>query len=88
MRDISIADKKKRVKAWLNDNYWGFKMDDRPEVVPGSLLHTLLLLDNTLDEILGECCSCHSERFLSDQRTDICLAMYNLVLMAEKGSAN
>lgn len=88
MRDISIADKKKRVKAWLNDNYWGFKMDDRPEVVPGSLLHTLLLLDNTLDEIVGECYTCHSESFLFDQRTDIYLAMYNLVLMAEKRSTN
>lgn len=88
MRDISIADKKKRVKAWLNDHYWGFKMDDRPEVIPGSMLHTLLLLDNTLDEIIGECCTCHSESFLFDQRTDIYLAMYNLVKMAEKGGWN
>ena len=84
MRDITVSDKKKRVASWLNDHYWKFKMEERPEVVPGSILHTILILDAACDELLGD----HGTASVCDQVTDIYLAMYNLVKLAEKGGWN
>lgn len=81
MNAFSTHDMKKMVNDWLRDHYYGLKQEERPEVVPGSLLDTLLILDAANDELIAEL----GTSSVCDQVTDIYRAMYNLVKMAEKG---
>ena len=77
-------DMKRRVNSWLSDHYYDLKPEERPEIVTGSLLETLIILDYANDELIAE----HGTPSVCDQVTDIYRAMYNLVKMAEKGGWN
>jgi hypothetical protein len=84
MNAFTTHDMKKMVNGWLRDHYYGVKQEERPEVVHGSLLDTLLILDDANDELIAE----HGMSSVCDQVTDIYRATYNLVKMAEKGGWN